>query len=78
MLEPLKSWRLVQARKKNTPAFKILTDKALYAICEKHPRSIVELLEIPSINRNSIVQYGEDIIRIVRKFSDINQPEKSF
>ena len=75
-LEPLKAWRLTQARKKNIPAFRILTDKVLHAICEKRPLSITDLLEISSINRKAIVQYGADIIRIVRKFSGHSQPER--
>ena len=78
IIEPLKAWRLTQARKKNIPAFRILTDKALYAICEQQPRSITELLEISSINRKAIVQYGDDIIRIVLKFTGSNQVERNF
>ncbi len=66
IIEPLKAWRLAQARKKNIPAFRILTDKALHAICEQHPRSITALLEISSINRKAIVQYGDDILRVIR------------
>jgi DNA topoisomerase-3 len=78
ILDPLKAWRLTQARKKNIPAFRILTDKALHSICEQQPHSITELLEISSINRKAIVQYGDDIIRIVRKFADGNPPERDF
>lgn len=65
-LEPLQAWRLAQARKKNIPAFRILTDKALHAICEQQPRSITALLEISILNRKAIVQYGNDILRVIR------------
>ncbi|HEY8270764.1 MAG TPA: ATP-dependent DNA helicase RecQ, partial [Pseudobdellovibrionaceae bacterium] len=65
LFEPLREWRLKQAKRKNIPAFRILTDKALIAICELRPRSIMELLEISSLNRKSITQYGDDILRVV-------------
>jgi DNA topoisomerase-3 len=66
LFEPLREWRLKQAKRKNIPAFRILTDKALMAICEQHPKSVSELLEISSVTRKSAAQYGDDIIRIIR------------
>ena len=78
LLEPLKQWRLVQARKKNIPAFRILTDRALEAICDKRPISLPALLEISSINRKTIIQYGEDILRVIRRFSSTKQSDRDF
>lgn len=78
LLEPLKQWRLAQARKKNIPAFRILTDRALEAICDKRPISLPALLEISSINRKTIIQYGEDILRVIRRFSSIKQSDRDF
>ncbi|MGZ3796766.1 MAG: DNA topoisomerase 3 [Pseudobdellovibrionaceae bacterium] len=69
LFEPLREWRLKQAKRKKIPAFRILTDKALIAICEQRPRSILELLEISSMNRKSITQYGDEILRVVQLHS---------
>jgi DNA topoisomerase-3 len=64
--ENLREWRLGQAKRKGIPAFRILTDKALLAICEQRPRSRSELLEISGINRKAVAQYADDILQIVR------------
>ncbi len=78
-LESLRAWRLKVAKKKKIPAFRILTDKALYAICERQPRSISSLLEISSVNRRTIVQYGDDIIRVLSfNFSHAEDKMKVF
>ncbi|MBX9768054.1 MAG: ATP-dependent DNA helicase, partial [Bdellovibrionales bacterium] len=66
LFEPLRAWRLGQAREKKVPAFRILTDKALYAICEKAPQTLDELEEISIINRKALAQYGEEILHVVR------------
>lgn len=66
LFEPLRAWRLGQARQKKVPAFRILTDKALYAICEKAPTTLAELEQITIINRKALAQYGEEILSVVR------------
>ena len=66
-IEPLRQWRLGQAQQKKIPAFRILTDRALLAICENKPRTITDLLELTGISRKSIAQYGDDILRIMAK-----------
>jgi DNA topoisomerase-3 len=64
--EPLRAWRLEQARKRGIPAFRILTDRALRAICERGPRLKAEILEISGVNRKAVAQYGDDILRVLR------------
>ncbi len=65
-VEPLRKWRLGQAKRKNIPAFRILTDRALLAICERQPTSKDELFEISGISRKAISPYAEDILNILR------------
>jgi DNA topoisomerase-3 len=67
LFEPLRVWRLRQAKRRSVPAFRILTDKALMAICAQQPRSRSELLEISGINRKAVAQYGDEILRIIHK-----------
>jgi DNA topoisomerase III len=64
--EPLRAWRLEQAKRKGIPAFRVLTDKALTAICEREPRFKSDILAISGINRKSVAQYGDDILRVLR------------
>jgi DNA topoisomerase III len=63
--EPLRQWRLEQARSKNIPAFRILSDRVLLAICEREPRSPAELLEISGMGPKSVSQYGDDILKVL-------------
>lgn len=63
--ETLREWRLEQARRKGVPAFRILTDRALLAICESKPSSPDELSGISGMNRKSITEYGQEIIQIL-------------
>ncbi|PWU20957.1 MAG: RecQ family ATP-dependent DNA helicase [Bdellovibrio sp.] len=63
--ERLREWRLGQARQNGIPAFRILTDKALLAICERKPRSKSELLEISGINRKSVALYADEILQAI-------------
>ena len=69
LFEPLRAWRLGQARRRSVPAFRILTDKALLAICERQPRSKSELLGISGINRKAVAQYGDEILRVIARAS---------
>ncbi len=63
--DSLRQWRLSQAKRKNLPAFRIMTDKALIAICESQPRSRTELFEIAGINRKALTLYADDILQVI-------------
>ncbi len=61
----LKGWRLMEAKKKAIPAFRILTDKALMAIARERPATDGELLAISGVGPRIVAQYGAPILRIV-------------
>jgi DNA topoisomerase III len=63
----LRDWRLAEARRREVPAFRILSDKSLQAIAEQKPLSIRELLEIPGIGARVAEQYGAQIFRILER-----------
>jgi DNA topoisomerase-3 len=65
--EPLRAWRLEQARRLQIPAFRILTDKVLVAICESRPTSKDELRQISGIPRKNVENYGDEIIGILTR-----------
>ena len=62
LFEDLRAWRLAEARKKGVPAFRILTDRVLYAICEEQPSSESSLLQVPGMGPKLVKQYGEEIL----------------
>jgi DNA topoisomerase-3 len=62
LISDLKSWRLGKARKQRIPAFRILTDRTLYSIAEKRPKSQEALIMISGVGPAIIKKYGLDII----------------
>jgi len=63
----LRDWRLAEAKRREVPAFRILSDKALQAIALDKPATIRELLEIPGIGARLAEQYGAQIFRILER-----------
>lgn len=64
--EKLRAWRLGIARARGVPAFQILTDRVLLAICERMPSSEEELLQVPGIGPKVLQKYGEELLRQLR------------
>jgi superfamily II DNA helicase RecQ len=62
--EALRSWRLVEARRRGVPAFRIFSDYALRAIAERRPGKDAELLAVPGIGASTVQKYGQQIYRI--------------
>ena len=65
LLDALKKWRLVEAKKHGLPAFRVLTDKALYAVAEDLPSDDEDLLAISGISERIVKQYGKVILKLV-------------
>jgi len=63
----LRAWRLAEAKRREVPAFRILSDRALLAIAAEKPLSIRELLEIPGVGARVAEQYGAQIFRILER-----------
>jgi superfamily II DNA helicase RecQ len=63
----LRDWRLAEAKRREVPAFRILSDKALQAIAADKPATTRELLEIPGIGARIAEQYGAQIFRILER-----------
>ncbi|HUO27988.1 MAG TPA: HRDC domain-containing protein, partial [Bryobacteraceae bacterium] len=63
----LRDWRLAEAKRREVPAFRILTDRALEAIATEKPATIRELLEIPGVGPRVAEQYGAKIFQILAR-----------
>jgi DNA topoisomerase-3 len=63
----LRDWRLAEARRREVPAFRILSDKTLQAIVAEKPATIRELLEIPGVGPRVAEQYGAQIFGILAR-----------
>ncbi len=61
----LRAWRLEEARRRRVPAFRILTDRTLTAICRARPADEDELLEVAGIGPTLLKKYGRKILAVV-------------
>ncbi len=62
LFEELRAWRLAEARKRGVPAFRILSDRVLYAIVEDRPLTEDALLQVSGMGPKLVRQYGEGIL----------------
>lgn len=69
LFERLREWRLKEARRRKVPAFRILTDRTLAAICRARPVDDEELLEVAGIGPTLLRKYGRKILAVVNQDS---------
>jgi ATP-dependent DNA helicase RecQ len=61
----LREWRLSLAKEHHVPAYVILHDSTLDAICRQRPRSMTDLLEVPGIGERKAERFGTRILELV-------------
>ena len=65
LVEALRAWRLAEAKKRKVPAFRILTDRTLYALATDRPNNEVGLLNIPGIGPGIANKYGQELLGLI-------------
>ena len=80
IIEALRSWRLVEARRQGVPAFRIFSDLTLRAIAQRRPEKAAELLAVPGIGASAVEKYGREIYRICQILEEVEggEPGSSF
>jgi ATP-dependent DNA helicase RecQ len=63
----LRAWRLETSRQLNLPAYVVMHDSTIDAICRVKPASSGELLEVPGIGERKAQRYGDAILRLVKQ-----------
>jgi DNA topoisomerase-3 len=63
----LRVWRLIEARRRGVPAFRIFSDRTLRALATSRPGTGQELLAVPGIAISTVEKYGRDIYRVLRE-----------
>jgi DNA topoisomerase III len=63
----LRVWRLVEARRRGVPAFRIFSDHTLRALAASRPVTTQELLAVPGIGISTVEKYGTEIYRVLRE-----------
>ena len=62
----LRAWRLRESQSKRIPAFRVLTDRTLFAIASAQPQSADALLRVSGIGERLVQKYGAKILSLVR------------
>ena len=65
LFERLRAWRLEEARRRRVPAFRILSDRTLAAICRARPADDEELLDVAGIGPTLLSKYGRKVLAVV-------------
>ncbi len=65
LVEALRAWRLAEAKKRKVPAFRILTDRTLYALASDRPNNEVGLLNVPGIGPGIANKYGQELLGLI-------------
>jgi superfamily II DNA helicase RecQ len=68
--EALRIWRLLEARRRGVPAFRIFSDRTLSAIAQRRPAKAAELLAVPGIGISAVEKYGRQIYRICQNLEE--------
>ena len=67
LFERLREWRSATAKEQGVPAFVVLHDSTLEAICLRRPRSRNELLLVPGIGERKAERYGVQILSLLAR-----------
>jgi superfamily II DNA helicase RecQ len=68
LVSALKSWRLDEARKRQVPAFHILSNRVLEAIAAAQPTDENTLLSVKGVGPTIAEKYGEKILSISKNY----------
>lgn len=65
LLDLLREWRNVKAKRQNLPNYFIATNKELMSIAKFRPARKEELIEIKGFGKHKIENYGEEIMEVL-------------
>ncbi|MGO1950175.1 MAG: HRDC domain-containing protein, partial [Mycobacteriaceae bacterium] len=69
LVTQLRDWRSATAKARGVPAYVVMSDATLRAVCHRAPTSPQELVQVAGIGPVKVEQFGEDILGIVRNFT---------
>ena len=64
LVAKLRAWRLLEAKKKRVPAFRVLTNRALIAIADARPASSTALRAVKGVGPKLLESYGSQLVAL--------------
>jgi ATP-dependent DNA helicase RecQ len=68
--EYLRQWRREKAALQNRPAFVIMHDSSIEALCQIQPASLAELRTVPGFGVHKTATYGPELLQALRQFRE--------
>jgi ATP-dependent DNA helicase RecQ len=65
LLDALKQWRKMQARKEGLSAFMVFSNATLTELARRRPQTTGELLDVPGIGQAKLQRYGDAVLGIL-------------
>lgn len=72
----LKKLRYAISKEENMPAYIVFNDKTLTAMANELPVTENQFLAISGVGMNKMEQYGEDFMKVIRKYKSVPKPKK--
>lgn len=66
--EYLRDWRRNISREHRLPAYIVMHDSTLEALCRMQPKSLLEMKRVPGMGERKIESYGQQILRAIQDF----------
>ena len=76
LLQEIKTWRAAMADKEDLPIYMVLPQKTMYDLAELLPVTMKELKAIGGFGKKKVQKYGDDLIRIIRNYLQVNHLNK--
>jgi DNA topoisomerase-3 len=65
VIAKLRAWRLAEARRRGVPAFRIFTDRTLFALAEARPASEDALMAVTGLGPRLVRLYGPALLKLL-------------
>ena len=70
LYEYLRQWRRDTAKKNDVPAFVVLLDSSLDALCRARPTTLNELRQVSGFGEKKLAAYGEEVLAALQRFKE--------
>ncbi|WIK63694.1 ATP-dependent helicase [Gleimia hominis] len=74
VFDALRQWRLMVAKIRSVPAFKVFTDKVLIEIAVVKPKTMTQLGTVRGVGATKLDRYGGDVLAVIRETAAESEP----
>jgi ATP-dependent DNA helicase RecQ len=68
--EYLRAWRIKKAKELGTPAFVVMHDSSMDALCRVRPKTAEQLMNVMGFGEKKVEQFGAEILQELKRFEE--------